>query len=150
MAGPRYTKRERAMLAEFNEIEQILGKALGYPAYGPEMFEDGNPDGTVCVGDHVPVTLAMEAAQRIAKLNERGRAIMDWEVELAKRFTYHPPTGDQPKRYIDLREATMLLARRIIELTPSSREQALALTNLEQAVMWANAAIARDPPAQGV
>jgi hypothetical protein len=30
-----------------------------------------------------------------------------------------------------------------VEHTPESREQSLALTNLEQAVMWANAAIAR-------
>jgi hypothetical protein len=31
----------------------------------------------------------------------------------------------------------------ILDLTPESREQSLAITHLEQATMWANAAIAR-------
>jgi hypothetical protein len=32
----------------------------------------------------------------------------------------------------------------INDLCPESREKSLAITNLEQAVMWANAAIARN------
>jgi hypothetical protein len=63
--------------------------------------------------------------------------------ELAIRFTYHPPVGDQPDRYQQIRDEAAVLADTIISLTPDSREQALALTNLEQAVMWAMAAIAR-------
>lgn len=51
---------------------------------------------------------------------------------------------DQPARYLALREAGHQLALLIASETPPSREQALALTNLEQAVMWANAAIARN------
>jgi len=59
------------------------------------------------------------------------------------RFTYHPPKGDQTQRYQALRDKAREFAALIEELTPSSREQSLALTNLEQSVMWANAAIAR-------
>jgi hypothetical protein len=65
-------------------------------------------------------------------------------ADLEKRFTYHAPKDDQPARYARIREATHLLALRVIQLTPQSREQALALTNLEQACFWANAAIARN------
>jgi len=63
--------------------------------------------------------------------------------ELDKRFTYHPPKGDQQERYIKLRSEMRRLATMIVQLTPESREQALALTKLEESVMWANAAIAR-------
>lgn len=68
------------------------------------------------------------------------------ESELETRFTYHAPHGDQPDRYTVIRANAGALAAEIVELTPESREQALALTNLEQAVFWANAAIARREP----
>lgn len=64
--------------------------------------------------------------------------------ELVRRFTYHPPKGDQVHRYESIRAEGMTFATIISKLTPVSREQSLALTNLEQAVMWANAAIARN------
>lgn len=64
--------------------------------------------------------------------------------DLAQRFTYHPPRDDQPTRYRQLRDATFLLACKYKTHTPASREQAIALTKLEEAVFWANAAIARN------
>lgn len=63
--------------------------------------------------------------------------------ELDKRFTYHAPKGDQPERYVSLRARARDLAGAIVNATPDSREQALALTHLETAIFWANAAIAR-------
>jgi hypothetical protein len=65
------------------------------------------------------------------------------EEELQKRFTYHAPKGDQQVRYLSIRNGARALAEEIVTTTPPSREQSLAITNLEQAVMWANAAIAR-------
>lgn len=64
-------------------------------------------------------------------------------AELTTRFTYHTPHGDQAERYQYLRDQALSLAGAICANTPESREQALALTNLEQAVFWANASIAR-------
>lgn len=64
-------------------------------------------------------------------------------AEIEKRFTYHPPKGDQQERYVALRETAHAFAIEIVESTPVSREQSLALTSLEQSIMWANAAIAR-------
>lgn len=63
--------------------------------------------------------------------------------EIETRFTYHAPKEDQPARYTQLRAKARELAELIVALTPSSREQSLALTELETAVMWANSAIAR-------
>lgn len=62
--------------------------------------------------------------------------------ELVNLFTYHPVTGDQAERYEFLRSSARDLAKAILSLTPASREQSLAFTSLQQAIMWANAAIA--------
>lgn len=59
-------------------------------------------------------------------------------------FTYHAPFGDQPDRYVAIRAKAKELALFIVGNTPGSREQSLALTSLEETVMWANAAIARN------
>ncbi len=63
---------------------------------------------------------------------------------IERDFTYHAPKDDQVERYGQLRDKAKELALLIVELTPSSREQSLALTYLEQASMMANAAIARN------
>jgi hypothetical protein len=63
--------------------------------------------------------------------------------QVEKDFNYHQPTGDQPERYTKLRNKAKELAYLIYELCPPCRERSLALTNLEQSGMWANASIAR-------
>jgi hypothetical protein len=50
---------------------------------------------------------------------------------------------DQPERYTALRDQAHQLALSVVNMTPPGREQALALTKLEEAVFFANAAIAR-------
>ena len=66
------------------------------------------------------------------------------QIELEERFTYHEPKGDQLDRYQEIRKQAYELALTIASLTPRSREQSLAITNLEQAIFWANAGIARN------
>lgn len=63
-------------------------------------------------------------------------------MNVENTFRYHAPKGDQPARYEALRAKAKELATLIQESTPASREQSVALTSLQQAVMWANAAIA--------
>ena len=58
-------------------------------------------------------------------------------------FTYHSPKPGQPEKYTQLRDKAKELALLIVELTPASREQSIALTELETSVFFANAAIAR-------
>lgn len=57
-------------------------------------------------------------------------------------FTYHKPKDDQPERYERLRAKAKELAMLVDELCPESREKSLAITNIQQASMWANASIA--------
>jgi len=66
--------------------------------------------------------------------------------ELHTRFTYHPPKGDQPVRYQRIREHGKALAELVDVECPESREKSLALTKIEEAIFWANAAIARREP----
>lgn len=64
--------------------------------------------------------------------------------DIDNRFNYHAPKGTQPVKYEEIRELARHIAHRLNELCPESREKSLAITQLEGAVMWANAAIARN------
>ncbi|OMD92997.1 hypothetical protein BSK49_01020 [Paenibacillus odorifer] len=63
---------------------------------------------------------------------------------IENNFSYHAPKLGQPDIYEQIREKAKELAYLIEEVTPKSREQSLAMTNLEQSVFWANAAVARN------
>jgi len=69
-------------------------------------------------------------------------------ADLKKRFTYHPPVGNQTQKYENIRKNALAFAELIDAMCPDSREKSLAITSLEEAVMWANASIARneEPP----
>ena len=57
-------------------------------------------------------------------------------------FTYHSPSGDQPERYVKVRESAKQLVRTILECTPSCADQSAAIRLVREAVMTANASIA--------
>jgi len=63
---------------------------------------------------------------------------------LENNFKYHTPKEDQAVRYENVRDAAKEFAKTLVALCPPSRELSVALTELETAVMWANAAIARN------
>ncbi len=63
---------------------------------------------------------------------------------LENEFTYHSPNEAQIERYTHLRRIAYGLSVDIVNCTPPSDEQGLALTKLGECVMWANAAIARN------
>jgi hypothetical protein len=64
--------------------------------------------------------------------------------QLDKIFTYHPPKNDQAARYQKIRKSAILFACDLVDLSPESSEQIQALNKIQEAVMWANAAIARN------
>lgn len=65
-------------------------------------------------------------------------------ARIENNFRYHAPKDDQPQRYEMIRDKARELAHLINGCTPASREQSLAFTALEEVVMQANAAIARN------
>jgi hypothetical protein len=57
---------------------------------------------------------------------------------------HHPPKGDQATRYSEIRGKVMEAAIYIRDRTPVSPEQTRAFNALDEAMMLANAAIARN------
>ena len=64
-------------------------------------------------------------------------------IELVRRFTYHKLTSNQPKQYEQIRDLGHRFADVINGICPDNREKSVAITKIEEAVMWANASIAR-------
>ena len=62
--------------------------------------------------------------------------------DLQNIFTYHKPFGNQGERYEILRANALCMANLINEHCPESREKSLAITKLQECIMFANAAIA--------
>lgn len=84
-----------------------------------------------------------QTSGRPPKLSQREKDML----ELDHIYTYHAPHGNQVSEYQHLRTMAKLLAQSIITHCPPSRERALALTNVQTASMFANAAIAIHTPA---
>ena len=66
------------------------------------------------------------------------------KTRLDNNFTYHSPKSDQPERYVLIRDEAKQIAGTLLRVCPRSRELSVALTHLEDMVMWANASIARN------
>lgn len=66
------------------------------------------------------------------------------DEQIKNNFSYHGPKDGQPEKYTHLRETAKEFAYLLNDLCPDSREKSLAMTKLEECVMWANASIARN------
>jgi hypothetical protein len=75
----------------------------------------------------------------------RGAARTD---DIENRFSYHQPTAETVKIHESVRAAYRTMAHFVAGQTPEGRHQSLALTALQESLMWANAAVACDtaPP----
>jgi hypothetical protein len=64
-------------------------------------------------------------------------------TDLENRFAYHPATDVTGPLHTQVRELSLEFAKALGELLPDGREKYLVLTKVEEAMFWANAAIAR-------
>lgn len=64
--------------------------------------------------------------------------------QLKNRYIHHAPKGDQAERYAKIRTAALEFAKTVRDLTPCSAEQTRAFNHIDDAMMTANAAIARN------
>ena len=64
--------------------------------------------------------------------------------QIENNFMYHAPKEGQNEKYVAIRGRAKELAYLIDEMCPNSREKSLAMTKLEESVMWANASVARN------
>ena len=66
--------------------------------------------------------------------------------EIDHRFGYHPPLSRiRVEEHTTVRAECRALALELDHLLPDSREKSLVFTKLEEAMFWANAALARAP-----
>lgn len=66
------------------------------------------------------------------------------KVDLEKRFAYHPPKNEGTVELHEfVRHSAKTFATRLVNEVPDGRERNLALTKIEEAMFWANAAVAR-------
>lgn len=81
-------------------------------------------------------------------MKNQDKPITAQEADIISRFTYHSPIVEldkiQLQRYANIRNRSLQVAKYFLDQCPPSRELSLAITHLEEAVMWANAAIARN------
>lgn len=69
----------------------------------------------------------------------------DLHARIRHDFTNHPPVSEEVVALFEgLRDSAIRFGDDLIANCPSSRELSLALTNLEQALMYGRAAIARN------
>jgi hypothetical protein len=65
-------------------------------------------------------------------------------TDLRHRFQFHPADADNTQAaHAEVRNICLDAAESINDLLPDGREKSLAITHLEEAMMWANAGIAR-------
>jgi hypothetical protein len=66
------------------------------------------------------------------------------DTEIANRFGYHPATYETVPMHENVRSTFAQVTVALLAFLPPGRETALVITALEEASMWANAAIARN------
>lgn len=65
-------------------------------------------------------------------------------ADIDHRFDYHKPIADRIAAHEAVRAACKELAHFIDDRVPNGREKERALNGLEEAMFWANSAIARE------
>ena len=61
-----------------------------------------------------------------------------------RKFKYHELKEGQAEKYNNIRATAKQFALLIEQSVPDSREKSLAITKVEEAMMWANSGIARN------
>lgn len=65
-------------------------------------------------------------------------------AQIENNFSYHAPSENDVVKLKNIRDFAKAMAHKIDTYCPDSREKSVAMTKLEEAVMWANAAIVRN------
>lgn len=125
-----------AVIEAEHELQQVLGRALGYPWYkdDPENFPGATEADGVCPGDHTGASLAAEAAARLAKVEAERDTLRDRLTEYERPEKW--PEGSQMRHVQDLVHA-LNIAKRREQAAESERDAALdRLARLERALAW--------------
>jgi hypothetical protein len=70
--------------------------------------------------------------------------VINLNQQIENNFKYHKADKEKGEQHDYIRAVLRHAAVMIDDVCPDSREKSLAITKLEEAMMWANAAIARN------
>ncbi|SLJ40239.1 Uncharacterised protein [Mycobacteroides abscessus subsp. abscessus] len=71
-------------------------------------------------------------------------------ADIDHRFNYHRPDPEQVTSHETIRGKCREPAHDLDTILPPGREKSVALTKLEEVLMWGNAAIAREVPREPI
>ena len=140
MSHTKKDYEEFKKIARNIKVDEQMGIVIPFVKMGKGIDRDAPAD----LGG---VLLDMPSFHVLSEISEERRMYNPSEKDqknIDNNFVYHAPKEGQSVRYILLRDEAKKLAELFTVNCPPSRELSLALTNLEQAVMWANASIARN------
>jgi DNA-directed RNA polymerase subunit F len=69
--------------------------------------------------------------------------VISLNPQIENNFKYHKADEVKGQLHDEIRNIFKEVAYKIDQLCPNSREKSLAITKLEESMMWANAAVAR-------
>lgn len=84
--------------------------------------------------------------EQFSLTNTQKERTVTMHDEIHERFKHHPPTPERIESHQVIRNTSEDLAHVYVDILPDSREKSLALTALQEAAMWANAALAIHGP----
>lgn len=100
------------------------------------------PENTGSVDDGIRAEMSKVQKEQLEKQIKRIPQLS--EDELKNRFSFHPANTEEKRNdHTSVRTHCLELALYLGEKVPEGREKALAITHLEEVMMWANAGIAR-------
>lgn len=113
----------------------------------PRDFQEVARDRMEILKEHINEECRRALFGEIKKETSMQYELSTEQQKRLDKWHYHRPNIGQPERFQKINDATRELARMIMELTPPGRQQALALTHLEDVRMRANSAIVLDEEA---
>lgn len=75
---------------------------------------------------------------------EDNKAFINGDATIENNFMHHAPLPGDTEKYEAIRAKCKECAYLVKDLAPFSRERSIAITKLEEAMFWANAAVARN------
>jgi hypothetical protein len=125
-------------------VNSKLGGDFHPPPTGDRVMNDKIPEQGINNSNLGPADgLEIPVVNTPASEDRRSKNLMDIQ-KIDHRFILNNPEGTQQVRIEYLRKQIRMVAEDFIRNCADSRERSIALTKLEEAIMWANAAIARN------
>lgn len=107
------------------------------------------PEGEPTLQEQIAEAKQVQADKATAAEWAKEQIEKSKNADFDNRFSHHPPTPEAIIKHAAIREQARAFAQLMEDVLPASREKSVVLTKIEEAMFWANAAIARNISAPG-